>query len=65
MGVFSGKTVLVVGAGRGAGRAIARMFARQGAQVAANDVTPVNLDETVALNSPASGAGAGLYRRYC
>jgi NAD(P)-dependent dehydrogenase (short-subunit alcohol dehydrogenase family) len=38
---------LVTGAGRGLGRAIARGFARQGARVAANDITPVNLDPSV------------------
>jgi len=48
MSEFEGKVVLVTGAGRGAGRAIADAFARQGAIVAVNDITPINLDETVA-----------------
>jgi NAD(P)-dependent dehydrogenase (short-subunit alcohol dehydrogenase family) len=44
---FQNKVVLVTGAGRGTGRAIAAGFAAQGAIVAANDLTPINLDETV------------------
>ncbi len=45
MNELEGKVVLVTGAGRGRGRALAEAFARQGAFVAANDITPVNLDE--------------------
>jgi len=45
--VFNGKVVLVTGAGRGLGRAVARAFAVSGATVAANDITPVNLDLTL------------------
>ncbi len=46
---FSGKVVLITGAGRGLGRSLVQAFSRQGAYVAANDLTPANLDETLRL----------------
>lgn len=54
------KVVLVTGAGRGLGRAIASAFAAEGARVAANDLTPVNLDETLASIEIAGGEAAGF-----
>ncbi len=52
---FQDKVVLITGAGRGIGRALAEAFARQGARVAANDLTPINLDETVRRIRAAGG----------
>lgn len=57
---FQDKVVLVTGAGRGAGRAAALAFAERGARVAANDLTPVNLDQTLAE----IGAAGGQARPY-
>ncbi len=42
------KVVLITGAGKGAGRALAFMFAEQGAFVAANDISPNNVEQVVA-----------------
>jgi NAD(P)-dependent dehydrogenase (short-subunit alcohol dehydrogenase family) len=55
MGEFTDKVVLVTGAGKGAGRAVAEAFAAHGANLAVNDVTPINLDETVRLIRDAGG----------
>jgi NAD(P)-dependent dehydrogenase (short-subunit alcohol dehydrogenase family) len=52
---FNGKVVLITGAGKGTGRRLAEAFAARGASVAANDVTPVNLDETARRITAAGG----------
>ena len=44
---FQDKVVLITGAGKGIGRIIAERFASHGAIIAANDITPINLDNTI------------------
>lgn len=41
------KVILITGAGKGSGRLLAQAFAEQGAIIAANDVSPVNIEEVV------------------
>ncbi len=48
---FKGKVVLITGAGKGHGRLLAEAFAANGACVAANDISPVNLDSLVAQSN--------------
>ena len=53
---FDGKIVLITGAGRGTGREIALAFGALGAKIAANDITPINLDETIRQITKAGGS---------
>lgn len=41
------KVVLITGAGKGAGRALADSIAEKGALIAANDISPVNVEDVV------------------
>ena len=41
------EVVLITGAGKGSGRYLAQAFAERGAIVAANDISPINVEEVV------------------
>ncbi|HXD12018.1 MAG TPA: SDR family NAD(P)-dependent oxidoreductase, partial [Anaerolineales bacterium] len=41
------KVILITGAGKGSGRLLAKAFAEREAIVAANDISPINVEETV------------------
>jgi 3-oxoacyl-[acyl-carrier protein] reductase len=44
---FQDKVVLITGAGKGCGRILAQAFAERGACIAANDISPINVEEVV------------------
>ena len=52
---FKDKITLITGAGKGPGRALAEAFASLRAIVAAHDLTPINLDETISTIQAAGG----------
>jgi 3-oxoacyl-[acyl-carrier protein] reductase len=47
MNTLKDKVVLITGAGKGSGRILAQAFAEQGAIIAANDISPINVEEVV------------------
>ncbi len=59
MNDFVNKVTLITGAGRGVGREVAVAFASLGAIVAANDINPLNLDDTVSQILQAGGKARG------
>ena len=60
MDYFKDKVVLITGAGKGVGRALALAFAEHGAVVAANDISPINVEQVVA-DIIAHGGRASAY----
>jgi NAD(P)-dependent dehydrogenase (short-subunit alcohol dehydrogenase family) len=56
-GALAGRTALVTGGGSGIGRATALLLSRLGARVVVVGRTPDSLEETVALDVAAGGAG--------
>ena len=57
---FTGKTVLITGAGGGIGRAVALRFAAEGAQVAVNDIKPETTQAVVDEIKKAGGSALAV-----
>jgi NAD(P)-dependent dehydrogenase (short-subunit alcohol dehydrogenase family) len=55
MNDLKGKVILITGAGKGAGCSLAEALAEHGAFVAANDISPINVDEVVSKINARSG----------
>jgi NAD(P)-dependent dehydrogenase (short-subunit alcohol dehydrogenase family) len=56
---LTGKVILITGAGKGSGRFLAQAFAEHGASVAANDISPMNVEQVVdQINSQGGHAKA-------
>ena len=47
MDTLKDKVVLITGAGKGSGRILAQAFAEHGSLVAANDISPINVEEVI------------------
>lgn len=57
MGEIAGKVVLITGAGRGSGYLLVKTFAERSAIVAANDISPINVEKVVEeINQQGGGA---------
>jgi len=60
MNIFNDKVILITGAGKGSGRLLAKTFAEHGAIIAANDISPINV-EIVVDEIKAQGGHAKAY----